>query len=200
MSDAPAPILIVTGPSGAGKTTVGRLLAAAFDPSAHIQADTFLPFIVNRWVDPLVPESAHQNHVLGGAIAAAALEFADGGYTVVLDGHMFPDGLDGLTRWSARRAVPLHYAVLRPDLATCLTRVAQRRPGDPDDLETFARMHALFDDLGDREAHVVEAIGTPAEVAAAALAAFASGELRVSCLDSTWTGSAQTRRGSRAPG
>jgi hypothetical protein len=34
--------------------------------------------------------------------------------------------------------VPLRYAVPQPDLATCLTRVGQRRAGDPDDFETFA--------------------------------------------------------------
>ncbi len=179
MSDSPAPILIVAGPSGAGKTTVGRLVAAAFDLSVHIQPDVFMPFVVNGWVEPCPPDSAHQNHVVGGAVAGAALVFAQGGYKVVLAGHLFPEGLDGLAPWCARRGVPLHYAVLRPDLATCLTRVGQRRPGDPDGLASFARLHARFADLGDREANVIETTGTPEEVAAAVLAAFSSGRLRV---------------------
>jgi hypothetical protein len=179
MSDKPAPILVVTGPSGAGKTTVGRLVAAAFDLSAHVQVDDFMPFVVNGWVEPWRPEAVRQNHVLGGAIAAAALEFAAGGYTVVLDGAIFPEGLGGLTPWSARRAVPLHYAVLRPDLATCLTRVRQRRSGDPDDLKSFTQLHARFADLGDREANVIETAGTPEDVAATVLAAFSSGRLNV---------------------
>ncbi|HEX8771819.1 MAG TPA: hypothetical protein VF711_13720, partial [Acidimicrobiales bacterium] len=135
MTDAPAPILVVTGPSGAGKTTVGRLVAASFALSAHIKTDDFTPFFLNGWVAPWLPESEHQNHVHGAAVAAAAMEFAEGGYTVVLDGHIFPDGLDGLTPRSARRAVPLHYAVLRTDLATCLNRARQRRPADVDDAD-----------------------------------------------------------------
>lgn len=160
-----APILVVTGPSGAGKTTVGRLVAAAFDLSAHIQADAFMPFVENGWVEPWLPESAHQNHVLGGAVAAAAMEFAEGGYAVVLDGHWFPEGLDGLAQWCTRRNVALHYAVLRPDLTTCLARVTQRRPGDPDDPEAAARLHARFADLGDHEANVIDVSGAPEDVA-----------------------------------
>ncbi|MDQ6803685.1 MAG: hypothetical protein M3065_01685 [Actinomycetota bacterium] len=171
-------MIIVSGPCGAGKTTVGRLVAAAFELSAHIQADHFMPFVVNGWDGPW-PESEQQNDVIGAAIGAAALEFAVGGYTVVLDGHMFPEGVEGLAQWSERRGVALHYAVLRPDLATCLARAEQRRPGDPQDLESFTRVHARFDDLADREVNVLEATGTPDEVAADVLAAFSSGGLRV---------------------
>ena len=172
-----APILVVTGPSGAGKTTVGRLVAAAFDLSAHVRSDDFMPFVVNGGVEPHLPESAHQNHVLGGAVAAAAMEFAEGGYTVVLDGHWFPEGLERLAQWCTGRGVPLHYAVLRPDLATCLARVTQRRPGDPDDSESFARLHARFADLGDLEANVINVSGRPEDVAAAVLSAFFAGRL-----------------------
>lgn len=179
MSDAPAPVLIVSGPSGAGKTKVGRLVADAFDLSAHVQADHFTPFVVNGWVQPSLPGTPPQNDVVGGAVAGAALAFAEGGYTVVLDGYIFPDGLEALGPWSKRRGIPLHYAVLRPDLATCLTRVRQRRPVDPEDDESFAGLHARFADLGERETNVVEATGRPEEIAAALLAALSSGQLRV---------------------
>jgi thymidylate kinase len=178
-SAAPAPILVVTGPSGAGKTTVGRLVAATFERSAHIQTDHFMTFVASGWVEPQLADAAHQNHVLGGAVTAAALQFATGGYTVVLDGHIFPEGLDGLAHHSARRGVTLHYAILRPDLATCLTRVQQRRQGDPEDLESFTRLHARFADLGDHEANVIDTTGPPDEVAARVLAAFSTRHLEV---------------------
>jgi len=58
----------------------------------------------------------------------------------------------------------------RPDLATCLARASQRRPGDPEDVESFARLHARFADLDVYEANAVETTGTPEEVAAAVLA------------------------------
>jgi GrpB-like predicted nucleotidyltransferase (UPF0157 family)/predicted kinase len=173
----PAPILVVAGPSGAGKTTVGRLVAAALGLSAHVRSDDFTAFVVNGWIDPNLPGARHQNDVVGGAVAAAVVAFAEGGYTVVLDGHWFPDALEGLAQVCGSRGVPLHYAVLRADLGTCLTRVRQRRPGDPDDIEAFARLHSRFTDLGDQEASVIEASGAPEQVAEALLAAFTAGRL-----------------------
>jgi predicted kinase len=191
----PEPILVITGPSGAGKTTVGRLVATAFDPSVHIRVDDFLtPFFVNGWIDPRRPESTQQSHVLGGATAAAALALAAGGYTTVFDGHLFPEGLAGLAQMCESHRVPLHYAVLRPDLATCVSRASQRATS-PDfqpqavfadfdisrseDLQSFAQFHARFADLGEHEGKVIDASAAPERVAQAVLAAFDSGELRV---------------------
>jgi len=179
VSERSAPILIVSGPSGAGKTTVGRVLAATFDRSVHIQADHLMFSVVSGWIEPWLPEAAHQNAVLGGAIAAAALQFAQGGYAVVLDGDFFPEALDELAPWASRHDVPLHYAVLRPDLSTCLARVRQRRSGDPEDFDAFAQLHTRFEKLGEREPNVVDASGTPEEVAEAVLDAFRSGRLQV---------------------
>jgi predicted kinase len=177
MHEAPAPILIVTGPSGVGKSTVSRLVATAFDPSAHVRMDDFTPFVVNGWVEPWLPESAHQNEVLGGAVALAAMQFAEGGYAVVIDGHLFPEGLKRLAQACVRRGVPLHYAVLRADLATCLARATDRGTGERPDLALFADLHARFADLCEHEANVVDSTGTPDEVAASVLAAFRSGRL-----------------------
>ncbi len=179
MIDQAAPVLVVAGPAGAGKTTVSRLVALASERSVHIQSDDFRPFIVTGWVDPWLPAAAHQNDMLGGALAAAAIQFAVGGYMVVIDGTFFPDGINGLAHWTDRRRVPLHYAVLRPDLDTCLARARRRRPDDPENFDEFARLHARFADLDDREANVVNANGTPEVVTADVLAAFSSGRLRV---------------------
>jgi predicted kinase len=177
MHEAPAPILIVTGPSGVGKSTVSRLVAAAHEKSAHVRGDDIMLFVVSGWVEPWLPESAHQNEVIGGAMAATAIQFAEGGYTVVLDGHLFPDSLEGLAPACQRRGVPLHYAVLRADLATCLERATSRATGEPPDQTSFAELHGRFMDLGEHEANVVDATGPPDEVAAAVLAAFHSGRV-----------------------
>lgn len=116
---------------------------------------------------------------MGGATGAAAIQFAVGGYTVVLDGTLFPGGVAGLAGWAARRGVSVHYAVLRPDLETCRERAQRRSTIAPHDLEAFDRLHARYADLGKYERHVVDHTGTPEVVAAAVLAAFASAALLV---------------------
>ena len=92
------------------------------------------------------------------------------------------------------RRVALHYAVLRPDLATCIARAAQRADSPDftpqavfadfdlsrsDDLRSFAVLHARFANLGEHEQKVIDASSPPEHVAEAVLAAFDSGALRV---------------------
>ena len=177
-----APVLVISGPVGVGKTTVGRLIAREFDPSVHVRLDEFLAFFVRGWIEPSLPESAHQNDVVGAAIAAATLRFAEGNYTVVLDGHFFPDAIDELAETFGARSTPLHYAVLRADLPTCLSRAAERRLDTEDfgfDESAVAQLHARFSDIGAYESHVVDARPASDHVAAEVLAAFRAGRLAV---------------------
>jgi predicted kinase len=172
-----APIIAVTGPTGAGKTTISRLVAAAFPASVHVRVDDFTRFTVNGWEGLWRPEGAHQNHVFGGAAASAAMTFAEGGYTATFDGHLFPEGLRGLAEACRRREVPLHYAVLRPDLEVCIARAAARDGAV--DRDGLVQQHERFGDLGPFEAHAVDATGTSHEVAETVLDAFRAGRLVV---------------------
>ena len=155
-------------------------MAAAFDLSVHISTDDFARFLVGGWIDPWRADSAHQNDVKGAAVAAAAIQFAVGGYTVVVDGHIFPEGLEGMVLMGQQRAVPVHYAVLRADLDTCLARAAQRGPGAGRftfDAKRLTQLHARFADLGVYEANTIEASAAAREVADTVLTAFARGRL-----------------------
>jgi hypothetical protein len=186
MSGTPNPILVVSGPTAVGKSTVSRLVATALPSSAHLQGNDFLYAVVGGWVRPWLPEAAEQNEVVGGAMAVASMAFAAGGYTVVLDGHLFPAGVVGLAAGCAHRGITVHYAVLRTDLATCLDRANGRGDGWGQETTSLAdlqpqlaELHARFADLGAFEAHVIDASGTPDEVALAVLTALRSERLVV---------------------
>lgn len=184
MTHVPGPVLIVSGPAGVGKSTTSRLVAEALPSSVHLRADDFTYAIVRGRVPSWLPKASHQNEVVGAAMAVAVMQFAAGGYTVILDGHLFPDGVEGLAAACAGRGIAVHYVVLRADLDTCLARANGRGNAwgrEPTPLaelqQPMSDLHARFSDLGACEANVIESAGTPAEVAAAVLTAFRSGRL-----------------------
>jgi len=73
--------------------------------------------------------------------------------------------------------VRVHYTVLRASLDACLERSRRRDPAGSPDFQGFRALHAKFADLGDREAHAIDASGPPQQVANAVLSAFRGGRL-----------------------
>src|SRR5579862_8698553 len=109
-------ILIVSGPPGAGKSTVARRLAQTWDGLAvHIPTDAFYAAILSGYVAPWLAESHQQNITVTQAIAAAAAAYAAGGYAVMLDGVVGPWFLEHYRRAATGAGVELSYVVLRPD-------------------------------------------------------------------------------------
>ncbi len=105
------------------------------------------------------------------------LEFALGGYTVILDSPIFPEGAEGVAKICGRHGLEVHYAVLRADLGTCLERSQRRDPAGPPDVDDFRLLHARFVDLDRHEGHVIDASGPPEQVREAVLTGFRSGRL-----------------------
>lgn len=169
-------LIVVTGPPGVGKSTVSRIVASTFEPSAHLRMDDFLAAVAGGRVDPWLAEAAPQNDVVGRAAVAAAMQFLAGDYTVVLEGTVFPEAFEELAAACSNLDIPLHYVVLRADRATCLAR-AETRDGVRMTDEHSTRLHDRFEGLGVRERHVVDAGGAPAEVASRVVAALRTGSL-----------------------
>ena len=167
---------MVTGPPGAGKSTVARLVAGAFPASVLQSGDAFFSFVASGWVAPWLPAAHRQNEVVLGAAAAAAGRFVSGGYTVVHDGVVGPWFLPA---FAAATGLPaLDYVVLLPPEDVCLERVATRSGHGFTDAAAARHMYREFADAHLDERHVVPGSTRPPAVATEILNRLAGGQLR----------------------
>ncbi|WP_434443976.1 AAA family ATPase [Lentzea sp. E54] len=159
-------VIILTGPPGAGKTSVAGLLAAgAGSPAVHLVTDQFYRSIRTGFVLPFLPEAQRQNEVVIDAIVATAATFARGGYDVVVDGIVGPWFLAPFRALAEELAVS--YVVLRPSLDVTLARARARAADELKDVEAITGLHTAFAHLGDLEGHVIDSGDLDAERTAA---------------------------------
>jgi predicted kinase len=181
-SEAGGRVIIITGPPGAGKTTVCRTLATegGFERAVHLHTDDFFHAIRRGYVEPWRAGSERQNEIVTDVIVAAATTYARGGYVVFVDGIVGPWFLDRYQAAAARDGLDLDYVVLRPDEATTKERARARADHALRASGPVVTMHRAFADLGTYEAHVVDTSRqTAAETVASVARAIATGTHRV---------------------
>lgn len=183
-----ASLLILSGPPGAGKSTVAPLVAAVGDPAVRLESDWFWTTFVNGFVEPWLPAADAQNRAVLRAAIAAASALADGGIRVVLDGLVGPWMIDIITDELGRRGQAADFVILRPPLDVCLARAAARAddppkvPGHPPltDVDAIRHMWNEFAELGTFERHVIDNGAWSAEHSATrVLDAIADGSFRL---------------------
>jgi hypothetical protein len=192
--------LMLSGPPGAGKTTVGSIIASESPLSACIHSDWFWTRIVNGHIPPWEGAADAQNRAVIRAAAAAGVRMANAGFTVVLDGILGPWHFEPLSEELAQCRTPVHYAVLRPDSDTCFVRARARVLESPQHRDALTaegpirHMWDQFQDLGPIEEFVIDnSVIDPRATAMLVRTRMAAGDLGFPSLD-PWRHSPGDRR------
>ncbi len=145
-------LIVVTGPPGAGKSSVSSQLADMVEPSAVVAGDEFFGFLKRGYIPPWLPESDQQNTVVTEAAAAAA-GWLSRHCWVVYDGVVGPWFLPTFARRTGLKQI--HYVTLLPPLETCLERVRTRIDHGFTDLAAARHMYLQFADAEIDGRHVL---------------------------------------------
>ncbi len=169
-------IVLLSGPVGAGKTTVAQALVANTSyPCILIEGDTFWSFIAH----PSLDQPPHKRFMMTmRAMIAAAVPYASSKYEVIVDFSIPPWFLDTAKAIATFKGAGLHYVVVLPPEDVCAHRAATRPEGAIADYSAYRDLYADFTKAG--PAHILEPdAGDPAVTAAHIRDGLTSGRFRV---------------------
>lgn len=136
----PLSVIFLSGPIGAGKTTVAKLLVPLLSgPLCYIEGDTFWSFI-KKDADRGSRESFP---VVARSMTAAAIPFARSGFRVLIDFSIPPTYVD--TARKILKEVPFDFVLLRPSFEVCSQRAASRQEGAITDQVMLKNFYTLFE-------------------------------------------------------
>jgi adenylate kinase family enzyme len=136
-------IIIVSGPPGAGKTSVADALCERFDRMLHIEVDVLRHMVKAGYRHPWAGDAQAAEQLLLAVRNASALarESVATRYAVVIDDVVTAEMAAGYRDALRDIDAPVHLVTLLPRLEVLLARDAARRESLPD------RARALHDQL-----------------------------------------------------
>ena len=138
-------IIILSGPVGAGKTTVGKELVKLLDgPVAYIEGDTFWSFIAK---DADRFGKMENFKMVMRSMTVAAMPYCRIGYQVVLDFSIPPWYMEVILEILKRRDIRVDYVVLNPGEAICAQRAAERSEGKITDYSIYKKLYDCFNEV-----------------------------------------------------
>ncbi|MBU3867680.1 AAA family ATPase [Streptomyces sp. 4503] len=120
-------VIVVSGISAAGKSTVAQALAERLPRSAHVRGDTFRRMIVNgqeHMTAEAPPEAVAQLRLRYRLAAASADAYAEAGFTAIVQDILIGEYLAEITELIKSR--PLAVVVLAPDPEAVARREEKR--------------------------------------------------------------------------
>ena len=142
-------IIIITGPSGVGKTTISKKLSQALDNSVYISLDTLRSFVKNGYQSPATFKQTaaviKQSSLARNCALFIAKAYYKNGFNIIVDDVLYKKSF---VFWTKKlKNYNFKIIVLKEELKTIIKRNTLKKTGRLDE-EIIIYLKKQFDELG----------------------------------------------------
>ena len=127
-------VIVITGPAGAGKSSVAQAICERFDRMLHIEVDTLRHWVVAGYRHPWAgdAQAAEQRLLATRNASAVARESVAMRYAAIIDDVVTSGVAEQYREALAGLRVPVHFVTLLPSLEVTAERDGRRSASVPD--------------------------------------------------------------------